>query len=200
MERDTLGARLGSALPGTFGFVPAFQRVKETSMTGSVRLAGALFLASALASASETSVELSTSKGDDRAANEASLKQIGLPAYPGAHVRKDSGEDSQATLGFMLGGKGFRLVALKFETAEPPAKVLAFYHRAIGRFGETLTCPGGAPTASGLSCKDSALSAGTTELQAGSKEERRIVGVESAPGGGTRFELVYLKAKGVDVK
>lgn len=165
-----------------------------------VRLAGAFFLASGLLAASETSVELSTSKGDDPTANEASLKQIGLPAYPGAHVRKDSGDDSQATLGFMLGGKGFRVVALKFETSESPAKVLAFYHKAIGRFGKTLTCPGGTATASGLSCRDGDLSAGTTELQAGSREERRIVGVESAPGGGTRFELVYLKTKGVEVK
>ena len=35
---------------------------------------------------------------------------------------------------------------------------------------------------------------------AGTKEERRIVGVEDGPSGGTRFELVYLKAKGVDVR
>ncbi len=169
-------------------------------MSRPVRLAGALFLASTLAAASETNLELSTSKGNDRAANEASLKEIGLPAFPGAHVRKDSGDDSQATLGFMLGGKGIRLVVLKYETAEPPAKVLAFYRKAIGRFGETLTCPGGGSTASGLSCKDGDVSAGTTELMAGTKEERRIVGVEAGPGGGTRFELVLLRAKGVDVE
>jgi hypothetical protein len=169
-------------------------------MSRPVRLAGALFLASALAGASETNLELSTSKGGDRAANEASLKEIGLPALPGAHVRKDTGDDSQATLGFMLGGKGIRLVVLKYETSESPDRVLAFYRKAIGRFGGTLTCPGGGVTASGLSCKDSDVSAGTTELMAGSKEERRIVGVEAGPDGGTRFELVYLKAKGVDVK
>ncbi len=169
-------------------------------MTRPVHLAGALFLASALAGASETNLEISTSKGDDRAANEASLKEIGLPAFPGAHVRKDSGDDSQATLGFMLGGKGIRLVVLKYETAEAPAKVLAYYRKSIARFGETLTCPGGGTTASGLSCKDSDVTAGTTELMAGSKEERRIVGVEEGPNGGARFELVYLKAKGVDVK
>jgi hypothetical protein len=169
-------------------------------MSRPVLLAGALFLASALAGASQTNLEVSTSKGDDRAANEASLKEIGLPAFPGAHVRKDSGDDSQATLGFMLGGKGIRLVVLKYETAEPPAKVLAFYRKAIGRYGETLTCPGGGATASGLSCKDSGASAGTTELVAGTKEDRRIVGVEDGPNGGARFELVHLKAKGVDVK
>jgi hypothetical protein len=169
-------------------------------MSRPVRLAAALFLASTLAGASETNLEISTSKGDDRAANEASLKEIGLPAFPGAHVRKDSGDDAQATLGFMLGGKGIRLVVLKFETPETPARVLAFYRKAIGRFGEILTCPGGGSTASGLSCKDADVSPGTTELLAGSKEERRIVGVEEGPDGGARFELVYLKAKGVDVK
>ena len=169
-------------------------------MTRPVRLAGALFLVSGLLAASETKVELSTSKGGDRAANEASLKEIGLPTFPGASVRKDSGDDAQATLGFMIGGKGFRLVALKFETPEPPAKVLAFYRKAIGRYGDPLTCPGGGSTASGLSCKDRDISTGTTELMAGTKEERRIVGVENGSSGGTRFELVYLKAKGVDVR
>jgi hypothetical protein len=169
-------------------------------MTRPVRLAGALFLASGLLAASETKVELSTSKGGDRAANEVSLKEIGLPTFPGARVRKDSGDDAQATLGFMIGGKGFRLVALKFETPEPPAKVLAFYRKAIGRYGDPLTCPGGGSTASGLSCKDRDISTGTTELMAGTKEERRIVGVENGSSGGTRFELVYLKAKGVDVR
>jgi hypothetical protein len=91
-------------------------------------------------------------------------------------------------------------VALKFETGEPPAKVLAFYGGPLARFGKVLTCPGGGSTESGLSCKDHDVSAGSTELMAGSKEERRIVGVEAAPDGGTRFELVYLKAKGVDVR
>jgi hypothetical protein len=100
----------------------------------------------------------------------------------------------------MLAGKGFRLVALKFETTEKPGRVLDFYRKAIGRFGDPLTCPGGGSTASGLSCKDSDVSPGTTELMAGTKEERRIVGVAGAPNGGTRFELVYLKAKGVDVR
>ena len=169
-------------------------------MSRPVRLAAALFLASTFAGASETKLEISTSKGDDRAANEASLKEIGLPAFPGAHVRKDSGDDSQATLGFMLGGKGIRVVVLKFESPETPAKVLAYYRKAIGRFGETLTCPGGGATASGLSCKDGDVPAGTTELMAGSKEERRIVSVEAGADSGARFELAYVKAKGVDVK
>jgi hypothetical protein len=169
-------------------------------MSRPVRLAGALFLASTFTAASQTNLEISSSKGEDRAANEASLKEIGLPALPGAHVRMGAGDDSQAALGFMLGGKGIRLVVLKYETAESPAKVLAFYRKAIARYGEPLTCPGGGATASGLSCKDSDVTAGTTELMAGSKEERRIVGVEPGPEGGARFELVYLKAKGVDVK
>lgn len=168
-------------------------------MSRAVRFAGALFLASGLLAATETNLELSTSKGDDRAANAASLKEIGLPAYPGARVRKDAGDDPQATIGFMLGGKGIRVVALKLETPDPPAKVLAYYRRAIRRFGDPLTCPGGGTTASGLSCRDHAVSAGSTDLMAGTKEERRIVGVAGAPGGGTRFELVSLKAKGVDV-
>ncbi len=165
-----------------------------------VQLAGALFFASGLLAASETNLEVSTSKGGDRTANEASLKEIGLPAYPGSRVRKESGEDAQATLGLMLGGKGFRLVALKLETPDPPVKVLAFYRKAIARFGDPLTCPGGGPTPSGLTCKDHDASAGKTELMAGTKEERRIVGVEDTSGGLTRFELVYLKAKGVDVR
>ena len=61
-----------------------------------------------------------------------------------------------------------------------------------------LQCPGGATTPSGLTCKDHEMKAGEVDLMAGSSEKRRIVGVESAPGGGTRFELVYLWTKGVE--
>ena len=143
-------------------------------------------------------VEVTTSKGSLTAKNQADLKEIGVPAYPGSRLRADSNESPRATLGLWVSEKGFRLVALKYESPDGPDKILAYYRKALARFGTVLQCPGGTTTSSGLTCKDHEMKAGEVDLMAGSSETRRIVGVEPAPGGGTRFELVYLRTKGVD--
>jgi hypothetical protein len=143
-------------------------------------------------------VEVSTSGVSAVAKGEADLKEIGLPVYPGARLREDEKESSQATVGFWISGKGFRVVAVKYESADGADKILGFYRKALGKFGTVLQCPGGGSTPSGLTCKDHETKGGVVDLMAGSSETRRIVAVEPASGGRTRFELVYLQTKGVD--
>ena len=143
------------------------------------------------------SVEVTTSKGSATLKSEADLKEIGLAVYPGSRLREDSKESAQATLGFWISDKGFRLVVAKYESTDNSEKILAYYRKALARFGAVLQCPGGGTTQSGLTCKDHETKPGEVDLMAGSTEVRRIVGVEPAPGGGTQFELVYLRAKGV---
>ena len=156
-----------------------------------------LLLSAGLLSLSD-GVEVKTSKGSATVKNEADLKEIGLPVYPGSRLRDDSNESAQTTLGLWISDKGFRLVAVKFESNDGPEKVLNYYRKALGKFGAVLQCPGGGTTPSGLTCKDHETKNGEVDLMAGSMEKRRIVGVESAPHGGTRFELVYLRTKGVE--
>jgi hypothetical protein len=161
------------------------------------QLLSILLLSSRLFSSSQ-GVEITTSKGSATVKSEADLKEIGLPVYPGSRLRQDSKESAQTTLGFWISDKGFRLVAVKYESSDGPEKILAYYRKALGRFGTVLRCPGGTTTPSGLTCKDHETKKGEVDLMAGSTEKRRIVGVEPAPHGGTRFELVYLRTKGVE--
>ncbi|HEY3202353.1 MAG TPA: hypothetical protein VGL03_01720, partial [Thermoanaerobaculia bacterium] len=74
------------------------------------QLLSILLLSSRLFSLSQ-GVEVTTSKGSATVKNEADLKEIGLPVYPGSRLRQDSKESAQTTLGFWISDKGFRLVA-----------------------------------------------------------------------------------------
>jgi len=90
-------------------------------------------------------------------------------------------------------------------------QVAAFYKKALGRYGDVITCQGkavvGTPaaTSEGLTCaddgngngvhidhKDYGTSEDSLELKAGSKRHQHIVGFENSKNGETRFALVAL--------
>jgi hypothetical protein len=136
----------------------------------------------------------------------ATAKDIGLPEYPGATPFKDKDSDSSsADLGFLLNSFHLSLKAASFVTTDSPEHVLDFYRKPLARFGEVLECSHGKPVGSlniaksGLTCGDH-KSGGMTvdgsdsdhELRAGTPEQFRIVGVERAENGKTKFGLVAL--------
>ena len=143
-------------------------------------------------------VEVTTSGGSATVKNEADLKEIGLPVYPGARhgkTRRTAPRPRSAS------GSPTRASASWSRSTRPsdsPEMILAYYRKALGKFGPVLQCPGGSTTPSGLTCKDHEAKGGDVDLMAGSPEKRRIVGVEPASNGRTRFELVYLRTKGVE--
>jgi len=157
-----------------------------------------LLLLSARLSSPPQGVEVTTSSVSATVKSEADLKEIGLPVYPRSRLREDSKEGAQATLGLWISDQGFRLVVVKYESSDGPEKILTYYRKALGKFGAVLQCPGGGSTASGLACKDHETKDGEVDLMAGSPERRRIVGVEPALHGRTRFELVFLRTKGLE--
>jgi hypothetical protein len=128
---------------------------------------------------------------------------IGLSAYPGATLFKDTDNDSAADLGLTLGDFHFSLLAVNYVTSDSPAQVLAFYRKPLSRYGEVLECDHGKPvgaltvTRSGLTCGHESISDNTNsstdhELRAGSIHQYRIVGIDESHRGSTRFGLVYL--------
>jgi hypothetical protein len=138
----------------------------------------------------------------------ATAEKVGLPVYPGAKIYKDK-DDSSADLGLVFGDFHFSLLAVKYETGDPAAKVLEFYRKPLSHFGEVLECLHGKPvgdrtkTSSGLTCSsergDHVQVNGTPdsskdhELRAGNPQKFRIVGIDSSDGANTRFGLVYLE-------
>jgi hypothetical protein len=136
----------------------------------------------------------------------ATAKDIGLPAYPGATPFKDKDSDSSsADLLFLLNSFHFSLKAASYVTTDPPDQVLEFYRKPLSKYGQVLECDHGKPvgaftvTKSGLTCgngkKGSVTvngSDGGHELRAGTPNQFRIVGIDSAENGKTKFGLVAL--------
>ena len=156
-----------------------------------------LVLTAGLASPSQ-GVEVSSPEVSATVKSEADLKEIGLPVYPGSRLRTDSKESAEATLGLWISDKGFRIVVVKYESKDEPAKILAFYRRALPKFGPVLQCPGGGSTTTGLTCEGHESKDGDVDLMAGTKETRRIVSVDAGSHGATRYELAYLRTRGVE--
>ena len=136
----------------------------------------------------------------------ATAKDIGLPVYPGATPFKDKDSDSSsADLLFFLNSFHFSVKAAKFVTTDSPERILEFYRKPLAKFGEVLECDHGKPVGSltmaksGLTCGDRKSGRMTVngsddehELRAGTPEQFRIVGIEGAESGKTKFGLVAL--------
>ena len=143
------------------------------------------------------------------ASQEASAKDIGLPLYPGAKPHQDNNDDSSAVqLGFSGGDSGFHLAVAKFESADAPDKVAAFYRQALAKYGKVLDCSASAKPAGGeqaaapkgqLTCDSDWGKAGEFVYKAGTREKQHVVGVQPE-GNHSTFQLVYLMQRGVDDK
>ncbi|MGO9319168.1 MAG: hypothetical protein ACLPXT_08410 [Terracidiphilus sp.] len=143
--------------------------------------------------------------------DQTTAADLGLPVYPGAVtvMNNDNHKSADVQLGF--GEWQLRVKAVSYQTSDSQDKVTAFYKKALGRFGNVITCQGNAPvgtpaiTTEGLSCADDGkhdnvkidqgdyhFGKGNLELKAGSKRHQHIVGFESPKDNQTRFALVAL--------
>ena len=142
--------------------------------------------------------------------NQTTAADLGLPAYPGATTVSDDDKHKSADVHLGFGEWELRVRAVSYATPDKQDQVLAFYKKALGRYGEVITCQNktavGTPvaTSEGLTCDedhnakvqvdqgDYGLNKGSLELRAGSKRHQHIVGFESPKNGQTRFALVAL--------
>jgi hypothetical protein len=145
---------------------------------------------------------------------------IGLPAYPGATPARSNGSDDKAEfdIGFAFGDTHFRMKGISYDSDESPDRILEFYRKALGRYGDVLECDHGRPvgaltvTSSGLKCSDQNRgdhvsvdgrldSSKDHELRAGSPDEFRIVGINASHIESARFVIMYVKTpKDTDTK
>jgi len=145
--------------------------------------------------------------------DETSASDLGLPVYPGAVAVKDKDKDGHKSADVHLGFGEWelRVRAVSYQTPDSQEKVTAFYKKALGRYGDVITCRGNSPvgtptvTSEGLSCSDDGKNSNVkidqgdygvgkdgAELKAGSKRHQHIVGFEQPKDGNTRFALVAL--------
>jgi hypothetical protein len=134
--------------------------------------------------------------------------------YPGAELIKGDDKHKSADVHMGFGEWQLRVKAVSYGTPDAQEKVVAFYKsaKALGRYGDVLTCQGDAPvgtpitTSEGLNCSDSGKRSSFQfngnnngipdpnglQLKAGSKRHQHIVGFEDSKSGQTRFALVAL--------
>jgi len=150
----------------------------------------------------DKSFELKTPFGGMSASSEATASEAGLPAYPGARPLKEKDdEDPQAKFSFSTPAFEFKVVALKFETADSVEKVAAFYRKALAKYGQVIECSestkASVPKAKredDLDCEESEPKKGGMELKTGKESNQHIVAIEPA-GKSTHFALVYVVAR-----
>jgi len=142
--------------------------------------------------------------------DQTTAADLGLPVYPGAQAVKADDKHKSADVHLGFGEWELRVRAVSYETSDATDKVTAFYKKALGRYGDVITCQGnsavGAPTTTseGLTCADDkggnvqidrsdyGSSKNGLELKAGSKRHQHIVGFEDPKDSRTRFALVAL--------
>lgn len=146
--------------------------------------------------------------------DETTAADLGLPVYPGAEIVKDKDNDKSADIRMGFGDWELRVKVVNYSAADGQDKVVAFYKKAMARYGDVIACQNNAAvgtpatTSEGLTCADQGganvkIDTGDHnhgynvdqkgfQLKAGSKRHQHIVGFESSAPGQTRFALVAL--------
>ena len=95
--------------------------------------------------------------------DQISAADLGLPVYPGAEIVKDKDHEKSADVNMGFGEWTLRVRAVNYATVDSQDKVTAFYKKALGRYGDVITCQGNAPvgtpiaTSEGLTCTTTAI-------------------------------------------
>jgi len=134
---------------------------------------------------------------------QATPKEVGLPAYPGAKLHKDEKEDSPSVqMGLWGSTFGFKLAVMKMESNDAPEKIAEFYKKALSKYGTVLDCSDPsrktadkdkAGSANRLECDDDKPEKGGLVFKAGTKEKQHVVAIQPN-GQGSLFQLVYVEA------
>jgi len=188
-------------------------------MSKTAALAVGLALAAALAgcrvnvqkdaSGQEKTVQVDTPFGGIHVnTDQTTAADLGLPAYPGAELVRDSDKDRSADVHMGFGEWELRVRAVNYATTDSKEQVTAFYKKALGRYGDVLICQGNAPvgspsaTSEGLTCNDSnsanvkidnnGYGAGNLELKAGSRRHQHVIGFRDPKDGKTQFTMIML--------
>ncbi len=142
--------------------------------------------------------------------NNTSAADMGLPVYPGAKVTSGDGDSKSADVHVGVGPWQLRVKVVNYQTQDSEDKVIDFYRKALGRYGDVIECRGskpvGTPTATreGLTCEDKGsshhsqvqISSDRVGLKAGSERRQHLMEIKRSGVNGTDFTLVALELPG----
>jgi hypothetical protein len=152
-------------------------------------------------------VDIQTPVGGIHVDEDANIKDTGLAVYPGARKKEKTDKDSKsANVNISSSFFGVKIVAIEFESDDPPSKVQAFYQDQLKKFGRVIQCRtekhGGDLTVKAghnsstreVRCEGD-NSGNVVELKVGTEDNQHLVSVEPQ-GNGTDFALVYIATRG----
>jgi len=159
-----------------------------------------------------TKVDINTPLGGIHVDQNVDARDTGLPVYPGARPKPKTsdGDKKSANVNLSAFGFGLKVVALEYESDDPPAKIIAYYQDQLKKYGNVLQCHGGSfkvdddvPVVGGkkgyvvggkLKC-ESDDGGNKVELKAGTDDNQHIVAIEPE-GKGSDFAIVWLRFRG----
>lgn len=154
----------------------------------------------------DKNVKIQTPFGGLSVRTDPDVKETGLPLYPGA--RRKAGDENDrhaANVNIDTSMFGLKVVAMEFESDDPPAKVLSYYREQLGKSfgGKILECTNSSFTVgfkSGKHEEEKELTCGehhgdSTELKIGTPGNQHVVAVKPR-GKGSEFALVFVRKHG----
>ena len=139
---------------------------------------------------------------------DADAKDVGLPIYPGAVKRSESGNDSGAfSFGIWGDSFGFKLAVVSYRTPDNVDAVAAFYRDALGKYGPVLDCTGvvakdkkrhhddESDKDKPVTCDSDGTEAGARVLKVGVNRSQHVFKARPA-GDGATFTLVRVDMRG----
>lgn len=157
----------------------------------------------------EKNVDIATPLGGLKVRTDnVDARDTGLKIYPNARLKPGEHNEDKEKANVNINTPFFdiKVVAVTYQSDDPPEKVLAFYRDDIKRFGNPVECTGGSREKKGnedlsapVSCKEDGIHVisgdkkGTEiELKAGTNGNQRVVAVKPN-GQGSEFSLVYVR-------
>ena len=155
----------------------------------------------------DKNLDVRSSVGDLHVGSDADAKKVGLPLYPGARVKSDDKNNSQANLSVLTDAFGIKLVVAHYESDDAPGKVTDFYRDKLKKYGKVVECHGqkhgdDVDVHEGKDSKEKELkceeeSGPVTKLQVGTEDNQHVVAIEPTDSGkGSKFTLVYVHTRG----
>ena len=160
----------------------------------------------------EKKVDIETPVGGLHVSKNADVRDTGLPVYPGARKKqKDSdGDEKSANVNISSGFFGLKVVAIEYESDDPPEKLISYYNDQLKKYGSVLECHSSShdddvdvdshdsKDSKKLKCRGD-NKGNKVELKVGTEDNQHIVAVQPADKGkGSTFALVYVQTRGKD--
>jgi hypothetical protein len=158
--------------------------------------------------------DLKSTLGDVHVGSDVDLRELGLPAYPGARLRTHDEDRSNANLALFTSAFGVKLLVAHYDSDDDAGKVVDFYRGKMKKYGKVLECRSshhGGDVHSGVNIDDSDKSSNRSkelkcegdntgnvvELKVGTEDDQHVVAIEpTEKGKGSTIEMVYVHTRG----